>query len=150
MRIVGILVAVSFCICAAVAEVKLLQRFLPRLFTRPMPAQCEVVLWWELRRIPFNLLIGVYGIFCLVAAYWGIETSGELRPGEDAVEPLALLAVPFVVNACYTLGWIVELLVGSSPQLGPLLLRLGLGFSLFVISAPAVFWAGIGVLQCVH
>ncbi|MBI3028029.1 MAG: hypothetical protein HYY64_00745 [Candidatus Rokubacteria bacterium] len=58
--------------------------------------------WWEVRRIPFNLIVGVYGVVCLVAFFWAITTSGHLQPGEDAVEPLALLAAPFGINVLYT------------------------------------------------
>ena len=112
----------------------------------------RVVAWWELRRIPFNLLMGAYGVVCLAIFYWAILTSGRLEPGDDPVEPLALMAAPFAVNAFYTLGWLVELPArclwpSISPQFGPWLLRLGLGFSLLLITVPAAFWGGVGVLQ---
>ena len=108
-----------------------------------------------MRRIPFNLLIGVYGVFSLVIFYWSIDTSGHLQPGEDAIEPLALIVAPFVVNACYTMGWLMELsirgmLPSLPPQFGACLLRLGIGFSLFVISIPVVFWGSYRLLQLVH
>lgn len=115
----------------------------------------RVILWWELRRIPFNLVIGAYGLVCLAIFYWGILCSGILQPGEDAVEPMALVAAPFAVNICYTFGWLVELAArlarpSLSPRLGPRLLKLGLGFSVFVISIPALYWGGYHVLQLVH
>ena len=31
----------------------------------------KVVLWWEIRRIPFNLIVGFYGIVCLVIFFLG-------------------------------------------------------------------------------
>jgi hypothetical protein len=112
----------------------------------------KVVLWWELRRIPFNLIVGVYGIACLAIFFWAILTSGELQGGEDAVEPLALLAAPFVINFFYTLGWLVEVsarivMPKLSPRFGPILLMAGLGFGLFLITLPAAFWLGFRVLQ---
>jgi len=115
----------------------------------------RVILWWELRRIPFNLLIGAYGALCLVLFYWAITSSGHLQPGEDAVEPLALIAAAFAANACYTLGWLLELPVrllmpALSAQFGAVLLKLGIGFSLFIISVPAVFWVGYRLLQFAH
>jgi hypothetical protein len=58
----------------------------------------RVIAWWELRRIPFNIIIGAYGIACLAVFFWAITTSGRLSPGEDAVEPMALMAAPFVIN----------------------------------------------------
>jgi hypothetical protein len=115
----------------------------------------RVILWWELRRIPFNLLIGFYGIVCLVLFYWAITTSGQLQPGEDAEEPLALILAPFAANACYTLGWLLELpmrffIPELSPMFSPVLLKLGIGISFFIISVPAVFWVGYRVLQFAH
>jgi hypothetical protein len=112
----------------------------------------RVILWWELRRIPYNIFVGLYGILCLAIFYWGITTSGHLEPGEDAIEPLALISAPFLVNFAYTLGWIVE---GAAQVFGrplpegagPRLLKLGLGFSAFVISLPAALWSGYRVLQ---
>lgn len=112
----------------------------------------RVILWWELRRVPFNLLIGAYSAPCLILFCWAVTTSGQLRPGEDAVEPLALIVAPFAVNACYTLGWLVELHVrllipGLTARFGAVLLKIGLGFSFFVISVPALFWVGYRLLQ---
>src|SRR6187455_2657407 len=99
------------------------------MFGRPAAGRSlgKVVLWWELRRIPFNLIVGFYGIVCLAIFFWAIGTSNELQPGEDAVEPLALIAAPFVINALYTLGWLVEvstriLVPNLSPRFGPILL----------------------------
>lgn len=54
----------------------------------------RAVVWWELRRIPFNVVIGTYGFICLMIFFWAIVTSGQLQPGEDAVEPIALFLAP--------------------------------------------------------
>lgn len=112
----------------------------------------KIVVWWELRRIPFNVIIGGYAIVCFAIFMWAILTSGELQPGEDAVEPLGLIAAPFAINFLYTLGWLVEVparLVAPNltPRFGPALLAAGLGFGLFLITLPAAFWGGIRVLQ---
>ena len=118
---------------------------------RPTTAR-SVVLWWELRRIPFNIIVGLYGLVCLAVFFWAITTSGQLGPGEDAVEPLALLVTPLGINVLYTLGWLVEVpsrqvVSDLSPQFGPLLLKLGLGLGLICITAPAAFWFGYRLLQ---
>ena len=104
-----------------------------------------VILWWEKRRIPFNFIIGIYGIISLMIFYWAIMTSGHLSPGEDAVEPLVLIAAPFLVNICYTAGWFIETFLriinrSISPKLGVVLLKSGLAFSLFIISIPSAVW----------
>jgi hypothetical protein len=120
---------------------------------RPVP--WRVIVWWELRRIPVNLLIGVYGILCLVVLLWAITSSHVLEPGEDAFEPLAIMITPVLFNIGYTLGWLVEVPARLanprlSPRFGPLLMKLGLGFSICVIGCPAAMWVGYRCLQLVR
>jgi hypothetical protein len=70
----------------------------------------EVIRWWELRRIPYNLIVGAFGLASIVV----FEAMGNfmLPPGEDAVEPpvllLGVILYGVVCNAAYTLGWIGE------------------------------------------
>jgi len=130
------------------------QRFAAWLFSNPKDriSPKRVFAWWEIRRLPFNLIVGAYGILCLAVFFAAITTSGHLQPGEDAVEPVALMAAPFVINALYTRGWIVELTArslepGLSPRFGPRLLKLGLGLGLFLITVPAALWSGYRLLQ---
>ena len=116
------------------------------------PGVWQSIVWWEVRRVPVNVLIWVYGVFCLTAFFWAITSSDVLQPGEDAVEPLAIIIAPVFFNLCYTLGWLVELparLVNPnlSPRFGPLLMRLGLGVSFFLISCSAVFWVAYRSLE---
>lgn len=119
----------------------------------PLTAR-RTILWWEVRRIPFNVVIGGYGIICLAVFFLAIGSSGVLEPGDDAVEPIALMAAPFGVNCLYTLGWLVEatgrLLHPKLPaSTGPLLLKLGIGLGLALISVPPAFWVAYRVLQLV-
>lgn len=112
------------------------------------------VVWWEARRIPFNVIVGVYGLVCLPAFFWAIVTSGHLHPGEDAVEPVVLLAAPVLINALYTLGWLVEVparlvMPDLSLRFGPRLLKLGLALGLFLISLPVAYWVGYRLLQII-
>jgi len=114
----------------------------------------RIIAWWELRRIPFNIIVGTYGVICFAVFLSAITTSGYLQPGEDAVEPLALLAAPFGINLLYTLGWLVEIPVrllvpGLSSRFGPMLLKLGFGLGLFLITMPAAIWSGYLLLQLV-
>lgn len=112
----------------------------------PSPSPGRAILWWELRRIPVNLLIGVYGIVCLLIFYAVITHSPALQPGEDAVEPLAVILAPIAFNVCYTLGWLVEtsaraLAPRLTPKLGPRLLFIGLVFSLIVVTSIPILLA---------
>lgn len=68
-----------------------------------------------------------------------------LEPGEDLIEPMALIAAPFVVNMCYTAGWATELLVRAVyPSMaigfGPRLFRLGLLLSVVITVLPGIYW----------
>jgi hypothetical protein len=112
----------------------------------------RVIGWWELRRIPYNFAIGAFGIVSLLIFFVSISASGHLQPGDDAIEPLALFAAPFVANVCYTAGWLLDIPLryirpSLSPGFTPLLFCLGLGFSFVVISLPAIFWSGYRLLQ---
>jgi hypothetical protein len=131
-----------------------LRRFANWLFadSRNTDSPWRVILWWELRRIPFNIIIGIYGVLCFVIFLFSILTSGHLKPGEDAVEPMAIMAAPFGINFLYTLGWLVEVPArifkpDLSPRFGPLLLKLGIGLGMLLITLPAACWGGYRLLQ---
>ena len=107
-----------------------------------------IIMWWEVRRIPYNILIGVYSFISLLLFYFFILSSGYLQPGEDAVEPLFIVAAPFAINLAYTAGWIVELIMRyvfalQSPKIGPHLLKAGVFFSIVVASLPTILWGCI-------
>lgn len=72
----------------------------------------SAIVWWEIRRIPFNIALAVAGL-ASIAAIHGV--FGPLAPpGEDLIEPVLLyVAVGLyaaAANAGYTLGWISELI----------------------------------------
>jgi hypothetical protein len=105
----------------------------------------EIILWWEFRRIPYNIIVGIAGIISLVAFYFFIGRSGILEPWEDAVEPLTLFVAPFIFNFCYTAGWVCEvtfkIIRGNKfERISQLLMKLGVEFSLFIVMLPAILW----------
>ena len=71
----------------------------------------DVIRWWELRRIPYNLVVGAVGLASIVV--FEIVANSMIPRGEDAVEPLLLLVGIFAYgvacNVAYTLGWIGEI-----------------------------------------
>jgi hypothetical protein len=116
----------------------------------------DVVAWWEVRRIPYNLIVLIAGMVSLPLFLVFIELAHGLKAGEDAVEPMALVVAvvvgPCAVNLAYTAGWIVELFLrlawrGRAAAIGPTLMRLGLSFSLLVVFFPAIFWGGAWVVR---
>ena len=105
----------------------------------------QVVLWWEVRRIPFNVIIVIFGSISLPIFYLFLNLAHRLKLGEDAIEPMALFIAPFLVNFFYTLGWISELLFRFSlgdglNGVGPILFKLGLIFSVFIVFLPSIIW----------
>ena len=115
----------------------------------------DAVVWWEVRRIPYNLALLVVGTGSVAA----IELIGGrlVRVGEDFVEPLFLLfgiiAYAILANICYSLGWITELIwsSGDTDKTQPVrarVFRWGFLFSVALTALPAgamiLFWAVAG------
>jgi hypothetical protein len=129
----------------------MLSRFFKWYFVAPKELYSwgDVIVWWEVRRIPYNLIVGLAGIVSLPLYFLFLCLADGIKPGEDAIEPMALIVapivIPIVINIAYTAGWMVELILyivrrKYSPAIGPALLVLGLSFSLFVIFFPSVVW----------
>jgi hypothetical protein len=81
-----------------------------------------------------------------------------IENGEDIGEPIMLFLAPFVINAGYTLGWMVEAFApnaylesfpGDRRKIGPRLLWFGLQLTLFVELMPTVLWAGLWLLRTI-
>lgn len=86
------------------------------LFSRRAPAEGAwgIVKWWELRRIPYNLLVGLTGVLSgLVSLTFAVmaERRGLEVPWPDP--PLFVLVVVglygVAANVCFTAGWMSEL-----------------------------------------
>jgi len=115
----------------------------------------EVIVWWEVRRIPYNMALLVVGLVSVAAIEW---VGGRLtRAGEDFVEPLFLLfgviIYAVLANVCYSLGWITELIWRPDDNtdkraIRTRLFRNGLLFSVGLTALPAllmaVLWAASG------
>lgn len=56
----------------------------------------EIALWWEIRRIPYNIIMYFIGLLSFQIGYISI--------------PLVYLIIGLILNVIYTLGWIIELL----------------------------------------
>ena len=120
------------------------------LFTRrpgPLGAKA-VVLWWEARRVPYNVIVGMVGLMSsavLVTVAFVCESRGGAPIGLPDPPILALLGVllyGIVANVCYTGGWITELLVAKlwavdTGRFGPIAFILGTALSVLVTLAPA-------------
>jgi hypothetical protein len=62
----------------------------------------EKVLWWEVRRLPYNVIMYFVGVLSFYIGYITI--------------PLIYLLIGLALNVIYTFGWIIELLFISRLQ----------------------------------
>jgi len=116
------------------------------------PSGWSTVVWWEKRRLAYNLLVGAWGLVCLVAFFAALCASGALHRGEDAVEPVALIFFFILIKVAHTPGWIVEvplrwLAPGALPCLGPWPFLAGTALTMWVVSLPVVYWWGLVFLH---
>lgn len=94
--------------------------------------------WWESRRLVYNKVVGATGLFTLAGVLvFGRERAELFAPGLV----VAVAAYAMLANVCYTLGWLTELLARrvwgeDAPEMGPLLFRQGLIFSVGLTLLP--------------
>jgi hypothetical protein len=65
--------------------------------TKPDREWYEIIIWWELRRVPFNIIMYFIG---LASFYIGYVTI-----------PLLYLVIGLILNIGYAFCWIIELAV---------------------------------------
>ena len=104
----------------------------------------RIIIWWELRRIPYYIIMCILGAISLPLFYYFISLSGKLEVGEDAVEPLMLIVAPIFINIFYTAGWISEILLtllwkDKTQLIGPALLKKST--NLFSFFNPSFFFS---------
>jgi len=95
----------------------------------------QIISWWELRRFLYNIIVLVCGLISLSIMYAIVD----LKPGEDLIEPLAIIGFAIVSNICYTFGWLTEILSEKSITYGATMFKVGLGFTIIMVFIPAVF-----------
>jgi hypothetical protein len=124
-----------------------------RLVSRPVDLSTPgaVILWWELRRVPYNVIVGATGIatcgiFLCTAVVCDALIGVPIGMSDGMGNVLILLAIPaygVAANLGYTAGWAAELLVvflaGRRPRhFAPTLFTLGTLFSIALTLLPAV------------
>ena len=104
----------------------------------------SVIAWWELRRIPYNIVVIVVGTIGLLI--FGVIYSfySRAQPEHDDWVPLLSAMVGFFgANFFYTTGWISELFARAlwherARYYGPIMLSVGLLFSCVVCFVPSI------------
>ena len=122
------------------------------------PGAWQIIAWWEARRIPYNLLVGVTGVvsgsLCLITGLLCEHFTGEPIgiPDPPAFALLAVIAYGVMANICYTGGWIAELIVQKmwpekEKSFGKISFFLGVIFSVLLTLAPGILVSVIGSLN---
>ena len=115
--------------------------------------------WWESRRLTYNKAVGATGLVTLA----GVSVVSALPPhpvpfGDPFGDPLLLVvgAVVYGVlaNGCYSMGWLLELAARSlwgrrAPDVGPLLFRQGLIFSVGLTLFPLLLASMVWVIRII-
>jgi hypothetical protein len=120
----------------------------------------EIILWWEKRRVPYNLIVGVAGLFtCAVTVAVAVIASDKFGEPLGLPDPpifavLAVIAYGVGANVCYTGGWISEALVRKIWQertgaFGQITFVLGLVFSVLITLAPAALFSVLLIARLV-
>ncbi len=80
-------------------------KLMDRIYPPWMKPAGQCVLWWELRRAPYNLVLAITGLITITVLE--VAATKLLTPGEDGIEPMALfILVPLyaiAANIAYTL-----------------------------------------------
>jgi hypothetical protein len=82
----------------------------PRLFVQNPKSDTfrGIVAWWEKRRIHYNLVLLIVGIWSTYT-YWSLFDQYAKDPSDDGIFP-GLMPIVFgiMANIFYTSGWIIE------------------------------------------
>ncbi len=92
----------------------------------------QIIFWWELRRILFNLIALTGGIISLSL----MSAIVNVPPGEDLVEPFAIIGFGILCNLAYSLGWLTELFIKRNNNYAPKMFKIGMLLTLFFIFLP--------------
>lgn len=117
----------------------------------------DAIIWWEIRRIPFNIILFVVGLLAIIIAV--IIGDNFVEPGEDVIEPALMIVGSIfygvIANICYTMGWVTELLwsdcnTSLTESIRPKIFRKGLVFSIVITFSPAILWIIIGSISYIN
>lgn len=122
--------------------------------TTPLTTPGEILVWWELRRIAYNLIVDIAGICCCLQMF-AVILLLEVAFGVDCFPDPPIFALfivvlyGFLANLCYTVGWVIEIRLppSTSPgstSFGETAFAAGTVFSVLLTLAPAVMaWVSV-------
>lgn len=122
----------------------------------PIDSPKDAIGWWEARRIPFNLIVGIAGILSCIVAGVVVLGSYFLGNGDFDLPDPPLFAVFGVIlyaiaaNVCFTGGWLTELAVrkvwpDEADRFATFSFSLGLIFSVLLTLSPGILLGIAGI-----
>ena len=109
----------------------------------------QVIVWWDLRRILYNIIVLIAGILSLIIMITAASGRVHLEPGEDFFEPIVIPIFAVLCNMGYTLGWLTEVFIKRSATYGPKMFKRGLYFTLFWIFLPSTIWVIVALFDLI-
>ncbi|HUP90521.1 MAG TPA: hypothetical protein VM100_14275 [Longimicrobiales bacterium] len=112
------------------------------LFPAPAPRRTAAIfVWWEKRRLPFNAVVGGFGLFS-----WAFTTILAAMVREHPIPWQGPIIFGVLANLWYTTGPLAEMalhrLFGRSLlPMGPALYRMGLTFSVGLTLLPMFMYS---------
>lgn len=123
------------------------------LFTRreEITSKADIIKWWELRRIPYNIAVGLAGIVTCVTIFAvaaiASKRFGDLPAWADPSFSAIFGVVAYAIgaNVCFTAGWFAEIIVRNiwrerAGAFAEIAFSLGFVFSILLTLVPAVFF----------
>ena len=119
-----------------------------------------VIKWWELRRIPYNLIVGAAGLITFAVAILAglvVESTGNEAILPDPPIAIVLFAILYGIaaNVMYSAGWLTELALqrfwpNESSRFGRMIFVAGLIGSIVLTVVPAVLVVLLSLIQACH
>jgi hypothetical protein len=114
----------------------------------------NIIIWWEIRRILYNIIMLVVGIPAMILLLIVMEkyNPSALEPPDDFVPLLSIIATGILANIFYTFGWVSEILKtllikDRWPNYGPNVWLCGLCFSIFICIVPSALTMLFGIFK---
>jgi hypothetical protein len=122
----------------------------------PINSAKDAIGWWESRRIPFNLFVGIAGVLSCIVVGVVVLGSYFLGVGDfDLPDPplfavFAAILYAIAANVCFTGGWLAELAVRKiwpheADRFATTSFSLGLIFSVLLTLTPGILLGIAGI-----
>lgn len=114
-------------------------------------SKLKIILWWELRRILYNIIVLIAGIISIFLLYFFAGLNDiNLKAGEDLFEPMAIPVFAILCNMGYTLGWLTEISMKEDVNFAPKFFKKALSISLVLVFLGPTLHLLFGILKVIR